>query len=75
MNQVLTVAVHNDYTLKTIDVNTGAIKTVRQVGGKIIQEPIVTKNEVSCTVETPGGKFLKIFKLPNLLPVKTTAVT
>lgn len=71
MDLGLTVAVHNQYTLKTIDVNTGAIKVIRQVGGKIVQGPVVTGDLVSCIVETPSGKTGKVFKLPNLIVTKT----
>jgi len=68
---LLTVAVHNQYTLKTIDMNTGAIKVIRQVGGKIVQGPVVTGDLVSCIIETPSGKTGKIFRLPNLIVTKT----
>jgi len=69
--ELLTVAVHNQYTLKTIDINTGAIKVIRQVGGKIVQGPVVTGDLVSCIIETPSGKTGKIFRLPNLIVTKT----
>jgi len=69
--ELLTVAVHNQYTLKTIDMNTGAIKVIRQVGGKIVQGPVVTGDLVSCIIETPSGKTGKIFRLPNLIVTKT----
>ena len=55
-DDLLTVDKRYDYTLKTIDVNSGAIKTVRQVGGKIIQGPVITGDKVSVTIETPTGK-------------------
>ena len=63
----LTVDKRDDYTLKTIDINSGAIKNVRQVGGKIIQGPVLTGDEVSITIETPTGKRGKVFKLPSLI--------
>jgi|ETNmetMinimDraft_31_1059906.scaffolds.fasta_scaffold208373_1 hypothetical protein len=71
-DELLTVDIHNDYTLKTIDIRSGAIKTIRQVGGKIIRGPVlIGRDSVSITVETPTGKIGKILKLPNLLIVKS----
>ena len=71
-DELLTVDIHNEYTLKTIDTNSGAIKTIRQVGGKIIRGPVIMgKDRVSITVETPTGKIGKVLKLPNLLIIKT----
>ena len=71
-DQFLTVDLHNEFTLKTIDTNSGAIKTIRQVGGKIIRGPVMMgKDRVSITVETPTGKIGKVLKLPNLLIIKS----
>ena len=71
-DEFLTVDIHDEFTLKTIDTNSGAIKTIRQVGGKIIRGPVIMgKDRVSITVETPTGKIGKVFKLPNLIIVKT----
>lgn len=70
----ITVSIHNEYTLRTVDVNNGAIKVIRQVGGKIVQGPVITGDKVSITVETPGGKIGKIFSLPNLILTRTFSV-
>ena len=71
-DELLTVDIHNDYTLKTIDIRSGAIKTIRQVGGKIIRGPVlIGQNSVSITVETPTGKIGKVLKLPNLIVIRT----
>ncbi len=73
-DDLLTVDKRDDYTLKTIDVNSGAIKTVRQVGGKIIQGPVISGDKVSVTIETPTGKVGKVFKLPTLIIQKSYPV-
>jgi len=73
-DQLLTVSIHNDTTLKTVDVNTGAIKIIRHVGGKIIQGPVITDDKVTVTVEEPSGKTGKIYKLPNLSLYRTFLV-
>tara|TARA_B100000745_G_scaffold264435_1_gene189138 strand:+ start:122 stop:349 length:228 start_codon:yes stop_codon:yes gene_type:complete len=72
MNELgLTVDLHNDHTIKTIDASTGVIKRTRQVGGKIIWGPILVGNTVSVGVETPTGKKQKLYKLPNLIIFRT----
>mgnify|MGYP003149658029 FL=1 len=71
-DELLTVDIHDEFTLKTIDTNSGAIKNIRQVGGKIIRGPVMMgKDRVSITVETPTGKIGKVFKLPNLIVIRT----
>lgn len=71
-DEFLTVDIHDEFTLKTIDTNSGAIKTIRQVGGKIIRGPVMMgKDRVSITVETPTGKIGKVLKLPNLIIIRT----
>jgi hypothetical protein len=71
MDNNLTVDLHNDHTIKTIDAETGVIKTVRQVGGSIIRGPIISGNTVSVTVQEPQGKKLKFYRLPNLILFRT----
>jgi len=71
-DELLTVDIHDEFTLKTIDTNSGAIKNIRQVGGKIIRGPVMMgKDRVSITVETPTGKIGKVLKLPNLIVIRT----
>ena len=71
-DEFLTVDIHDEFTLKTIDTNSGAIKNIRQVGGKIIRGPVMMgKDRVSITVETPTGKIGKVLKLPNLIVIRT----
>lgn len=71
-DEFLTVDIHDEFTLKTIDTNSGAIKNIRQVGGKIIRGPVMMgKDRVSITVETPTGKIGKVLKLPNLIIIRT----
>lgn len=72
---LVTVTLHNDNTLKTVDVNTGAIKVIRQVGGKIIQGPVVTGNKVTITIEEPTAKFGKVYSLPNLILIRTFPIS
>mgnify|MGYP003633620633 FL=1 len=72
MNELgLTVDIHNDHTIKTLDAASGVIKTIRQVGGKIIWGPILVGNTVSVSVETPTGKKHKLYKLPGLIIFRT----
>tara|TARA_R110000851_G_scaffold124391_3_gene254616 strand:- start:2359 stop:2586 length:228 start_codon:yes stop_codon:yes gene_type:complete len=72
MNELgLTVDIHNDHTIKTLDATSGVIKTIRQVGGKIIWGPILVGNTVSVSVETPTGKKHKLYKLPGLIIFRT----
>ena len=71
MDSNLTVDHHNEYTIKTFDAATGVIKTIRQVGGKIIRGPIISGDTVSVTVEEPQGKKIKLYKLPNLIIYRT----
>lgn len=71
-NNLLTVNIQDEYTLRTVEVNSGAIKTIRHCGGKIIQGPIITDNMVTITVLEPSGnKVGKIYKLPQLSLHKT----
>jgi len=72
---LLTVSIHDDYTIKTVDVNTGAIKNIRHVGGKIIQGPVITDDRVTVTVQEPSGKIGKIYTISNLFLKKTFVVT
>ena len=72
---LLTVSIHDDYTIKTVDVNTGAIKNIRHVGGKIIQGPVITDDRVTVTVQEPYGKIGKIYTISNLFLKKTFVVT
>jgi len=72
---LVTVTLHNDNTLKTVDVNTGAIKVIRQVGGKIIQGPVVTGDKVTITIEEPTAKFGKVYSLPNLILIRTFPIS
>ena len=72
---LVTVILHNDNTLKTVDVNTGAIKVIRQVGGKIIQGPVVTGDKVTITIEEPTAKFGKVYSLPNLILIRTFPIS
>jgi hypothetical protein len=71
MDNNLTVDLHNDHTIKTIDAETGVIKTVRQVGGSIIRGPIISGNTVSVTVQEPQGKKIKLYRLPDLILFRT----
>jgi len=72
MNELgLTVDIHNDHTIKTLDATSGVIKTIRQVGGKIIWGPILVGDTVSVAVETPTGKKHKLYKLPGLIIFRT----
>jgi len=72
MNELgLTVDIHNDHTIKTLDAASGVIKTIRQVGGKIIWGPILVGDTVSVSVETPTGKRHKLYKLPGLIIFRT----
>ena len=72
---LLTVSIHDENTIKTVDVNTGAIKNIRHVGGKIIQGPVMTGDIVTITVEEPSGKVGKIYTVSNLFLKKTFVVT
>lgn len=72
---LVTVTLHNDNTLKTVDINTGAIKVIRQVGGKIIQGPVVTGDKVTITIEEPTAKFGKVYSLPNLILIRTFPIS
>jgi len=72
---LLTVSIHDEYTIKTVDVNTGAIKNIRHVGGKIIQGPVITDDRVTVTVQEPSGKIGKIYTISNLFLKKTFVVT
>jgi len=72
---LLTVSIHDDYTIKTVDVNSGAIKNIRHVGGKIIQGPVITDDRVTVTVQEPSGKIGKIYTISNLFLKKTFVVT
>lgn len=74
MNTDLLVSIHNDHTLKTVDIKSGAIKYITQVGGKIIQGPVMSGDSVTVTIQTPTGKIGKIFKLPRLVVSRTFKV-
>jgi len=69
---LLTVNVQDKNTIRTVDVNSGAIKTIRDVGGEIIQGPLITGNMVTITVLEPSGNKLgKVYTLPSLALHKT----
>jgi len=72
---LVTVTLHNDNTLKTVDVNTGAIKVIRQVGGKIIQGPVVTVDKVTITIQEPSSRFGKVYSLPILILIRTFPIS
>ena len=74
-SDLVTVTLHNDHTIKTVDVNTGAIKVIRQVGGKIIQGPVVTGDKVTVTIQESTTKFGKIYSLPNLILIRTFPIS
>ena len=69
----VTVDLHNDHTIKSFDAETGVIKHIRQVGGKIVSGPIISGNTVSVTVQEPQGKKIKLYRLPNLIIFITTS--
>lgn len=65
-DKLVSVVLHGNNAIKTIDFKTGAIKRFRQVGGKIIQGPIISNNRVFVTIQNNNTQEVKIYTLPNL---------